>query len=40
MAILNLDALQSALSGLATTKARIDTVSRNISNASTDGYVR
>jgi flagellar hook-associated protein 1 len=40
MTILNLDALQSALSGLATTKARIDTVSRNISNASTDGYVR
>jgi flagellar hook-associated protein 1 len=39
-AISNIDSLQSALSGLATAKARIDTVSRNISNAGNDSYSR
>src|SRR5215475_7081671 len=32
------DAIGLALSGLDVTKARIDTLSRNISNAQTDGY--
>jgi flagellar hook-associated protein 1 FlgK len=34
------DALSHALAGLQTTKSRIDTVSRNVANASTDGYTR
>jgi len=38
--VATIDSLQSALSGLTTTRARIDTISRNISNAGTDGYVK
>src|SRR5690349_12024380 len=34
------DALSSALAGLSTTRALIDTVSRNVTNASTPGYTR
>ena len=34
------DALSAALAGLSTTRALIDTVSRNVTNASTPGYTR
>jgi flagellar hook-associated protein 1 FlgK len=38
MSTARIDALTSALAGLSTTQQRIDTISRNVSNASTDGY--
>ena len=34
------NALENAVAGLRATQARIDTLTRNISNASTDGYSR
>jgi flagellar hook-associated protein 1 FlgK len=35
-----IDALSSALAGLGASQARIDTVSRNVANAQTDGYTK
>src|SRR5947208_561833 len=35
-----IDALNSALAGLSVSQARIDTVTRNIANAQTDGYTK
>jgi flagellar hook-associated protein 1 len=36
----HIDALNSALAGLTVAKSRIDTISRNVANASTEGYSR